>query len=66
MGRLLWKLFLILWLAQITTALGVGVALSLRHQFESPRATELARQDRAQRPPPRHRCWRATCPSRSV
>ncbi|EEG10410.1 HAMP domain-containing sensor histidine kinase [Pseudogulbenkiania ferrooxidans] len=52
MGRLFWKLFLILWLAQITTALGVGVAFSLRHQFESPRATELARQDPAQRPPP--------------
>lgn len=52
MGRLFWKLFLILWLTQITTAVGVGIAFSLRHQLESPPVSAPARQDPERRLPP--------------
>lgn len=52
MGRLFWKLFLILWLAQITTAVGVGIAFSLRHPLDSPPVAAPAPQDPARRPPP--------------
>ena len=34
MGRLFWKLFLILWLAQISTVLGVGAFFWFRHHLE--------------------------------
>lgn len=32
MGRLFWKFFLLLWLAQVVTAFGVGIAIWLLHQ----------------------------------
>lgn len=32
MGRLFWKLFLAIWLAQVATALGVAVTMTLEHQ----------------------------------
>lgn len=34
MGRLFWKLFLILWLTQIVTGLGVGTAIWLEHRAQ--------------------------------
>ncbi len=34
MGRLFWKLFLFILLAQLTTAMGVGLVFSLRHKAE--------------------------------
>ena len=40
MGRLFWKLFLILWLAQICTVFGVGTVFWLRHRMESAAAIE--------------------------
>ncbi|WP_137009660.1 sensor histidine kinase [Aquitalea aquatilis] len=40
MGRLFWKLFLILWLAQISTVFGVGAVFWLRHRMESAAAIE--------------------------
>jgi two-component system, OmpR family, sensor kinase len=40
MGRLFWKLFLILWLAQISTVFGVGAVFWLRHRMESVAAIE--------------------------
>lgn len=40
MGRLFWKLFLILWLAQISTVFGVGTVFWLRHRMESAAVVE--------------------------
>ncbi len=34
MGRLFWKFFFFIWLAQVTGIVGIGVTLSLRHQSE--------------------------------
>ena len=34
MGRLFWKFFFFIWLAQVTVIVGIGVTLSLRHQSE--------------------------------
>jgi two-component system OmpR family sensor kinase len=35
MGRLFWKLFLILWLAQICTVVGVGAVFWIKHRNET-------------------------------
>ncbi len=60
MGRLFWKLFLILWLTQIATGLGVGTAIWLKHQAqdEAPPAMGMEQPPRfdghgpGQHPPP--------------
>lgn len=40
MGRLFWKLFLILWLAQICTVVGVGAVFWFKHRSETAAAIE--------------------------
>jgi len=40
MGRLFWKLFLILWLAQICTVVGVGAVFWIKHRNETAAAIE--------------------------
>ena len=40
MGRLFWKLFLILWLAQICTVVGVGAVFWIKHRSETAAAIE--------------------------
>ncbi|BBF85887.1 copper sensory histidine kinase CpxA [Aquitalea magnusonii] len=40
MGRLFWKLFLILWLAQISTVVGVGAFFWIKHRSDTAAAIE--------------------------
>ncbi|HJV07365.1 MAG TPA: ATP-binding protein [Chromobacteriaceae bacterium] len=44
MGRLFWKLFFILWLTQIATGLGVGVAFWLKHRTVASQTQHLQRE----------------------
>lgn len=46
MGRLFWKFFLFLWLAQVVTTFGVGIAIWLLHPDRG--------EQRFERPPPAH------------
>jgi hypothetical protein len=47
MGRLFWKLFLILWLAQICTVVGVGAVFWIKHRNETAAAIERHPMDGA-------------------
>ena len=62
-GRLYWKFFLFFFLAQLTSVLGVGMAISLQHErqeIQRERVIALQPADKAlltqhHRPPPKHR-----------
>ena len=64
MGRLFWKLFLILWLTQIVTGLGVGTAIWLEHRAQTESGPAMAHEPSSVaggahpgapgHPPPRH------------
>ena len=66
MGRLFWKFFLIFWLAQLVTSIGVGVAIWLEHPVHGAAGGMFAGGappppppgvDPALRPPPPQHGW---------
>ncbi len=50
MGKLFWKFFLIIWLAQLVTMLGIGLAVDLTHRREG--SIQHAQQQASERPSP--------------